>query len=65
MPNLEKIIKLTQDQYNRLRDGQAVGDYSDLDPDYIYIIQEPGTPLYTNDINYVDGILIISPKEYN
>lgn len=39
-PNLQKIIKLTQSQYNTLANGGTVGDYTGLNDNYLYLIQE-------------------------
>lgn len=39
-PNLQKIIKLTQTQYNTLANGGTVGDYTGLDDSYLYLIQD-------------------------
>ena len=40
MANLEKVIKLTQAQYDTLLNGGTVGSYTGLNPDYIYLIQD-------------------------
>lgn len=40
MANLQKIIKVTQAQYDTLASGGTVGDYTGLDPNYIYLVQE-------------------------
>lgn len=40
-PNLQKIIKLTQDQYNTLSNGGTVGGYTGLNDNYLYLIQDP------------------------
>lgn len=39
-PKLQKIIKLTQSQYNTLSQGGTVGDYTGLDDRYLYLIQD-------------------------
>lgn len=39
-PNLQKIIKLTQSQYNTLANGGTVGDFTGLNDNYLYLIQE-------------------------
>ena len=37
---LEKVIKLTQAQYDTLANGGTVGSYTGLDPDYIYLVED-------------------------
>lgn len=44
-PELQKIIKLTQAQYNVLANGGTIGDYTGLNDNYLYLIQD--------DTNYV------------
>ena len=39
---LEKVIKLTQDQYNTLASGGTVGDYTGLDSNYLYMVENMG-----------------------
>lgn len=56
-PNLQKIIKLTQNQYDILSNGGTVGDYKGLNDNYLYLIQdnnEYATVDYVDD--KVDGI---------
>ena len=43
MSKLQKIIKVTKEQHQILSDGGTVGDYTGLNPDYIYLIEEDGT----------------------
>ena len=40
MANLEKIIKVTQEQYDILASGGKVGDYVGLQDNYIYMIED-------------------------
>lgn len=40
MANLQKVIKLTQEQYDILASGGTVGDYTGLDPNYIYLVED-------------------------
>lgn len=40
MANLEKIVKVTQEQYDILASGGTVGEYTGLDENYIYLIKE-------------------------
>lgn len=39
-PNLQKVIKLTQSQYNILANGGTVGGFTGLNDNYLYLIQE-------------------------
>ena len=39
-PNLQKIIKLTQNQYDILSNGGTVGSYTGLNDNYLYLIQD-------------------------
>jgi len=41
MANLQKVIKLTAEQYNTLASGGTVGDYTGLDSNYMYLVQDP------------------------
>jgi hypothetical protein len=40
MAQLQKIIKVTQEQYNILKDGGTVGAYKGIDPSFIYLVEE-------------------------
>ena len=40
MANLEKIVKVTQEQYDILASGGTVGEYTGLNENYIYLIKE-------------------------
>jgi len=44
-PTLQKIIKLTQAQYNTLDAGGTVGGYTGLNDNYLYLIQSDDTPV--------------------
>lgn len=44
-PNLRKIIKLTQAQYDILSNGGTVGDYTGLNDNYLYLIQSDSPDL--------------------
>lgn len=35
---VKKIIKLTQEQYDILENGGTIGEYTGLNPEYIYVI---------------------------
>lgn len=39
MAQLEKIIKVTQEQYNTLQEGGTVGSYTGIDPNFIYLVE--------------------------
>lgn len=43
MANLEKIIKVTQEQYDVLASGGKVGDYVGLQDNYIYMVEDKET----------------------
>lgn len=40
MPNLEKIVKVTQEQYNTLASGGTVGEYTGLNDNYVYLVPD-------------------------
>lgn len=46
MANLDKVIKLTQTQYDTLKNGGTVGEYTGLNDNYLYLVQ--------SEENYVD-----------
>lgn len=46
MANLQKVVKLTQAQYDILAAGGTVGSYTGLNANYIYLVQE-ATKTYT------------------
>ena len=52
MASLEKVIKVTQEQYDILASGGTVGDYTGLDEDYLYLVQDNSAPI----IDITDGI---------
>lgn len=52
MANLQKIIKVTQEQYDILASGGTVGEYTGLDENYIYLVQDDSQPI----INITNGI---------
>lgn len=39
MAQLEKIIKVTQEQYDTLQEGGTVGSYTGIDPNFIYLVE--------------------------
>ena len=42
MDILQKIVKVTQQQYDTLKNGGTVGGYTGLNSNYIYLVQEDG-----------------------
>ena len=42
MANLEKVIKVTQAQYETLEQGGTVGDYTGINPNYLYLTEYTG-----------------------
>jgi hypothetical protein len=42
MAQLQKIIKVTQEQYDILQSGGTVGDYTGIDPSFIYLVEDNG-----------------------
>ena len=54
MADLQKIIKVTQAQYNILKAGGTVGEYTGIDPNYLYLVKDTNT-WATED--YVDDAL--------
>ena len=47
MAQLQKIIKVTQEQYNTLQSGGTVGDYTGIDPSFIYLVEDTGSDSLT------------------
>ena len=54
MANLEKVIKVTQSQYDILASGGTVGSYTGLDDNYIYLIEDNNTYITSNG-GVIDG----------
>ena len=61
MANLEKIIKVTQEQYDILASGGKVGDYVGLQDNYVYMIEDTNEYVTTAG-GTIDGPLTIAPK---
>lgn len=61
MANLEKIIKVTQEQYDILASGGKVGDYVGLQDNYIYMVEDTNEYITTAG-GTIDGPLTIAPK---
>ncbi len=56
--NLEKIIKLTQAQYDILSSGGTVGDYTGLNDNYLYLIQDDTE--YITDVKVNNSSIVSS-----
>lgn len=62
MANLQKVIKVTQQQYDILAAGGTVGDYTGLDANYLYlVVDENNYVLYDSNgnVTIINGHLII------
>ena len=55
MGALQKIVKVTQQQYNTLKNGGTVGGYTGLNSNYIYLVQEDGVDTDTWRKVQLDG----------
>lgn len=42
MAQLEKFIKVTQEQYNTLANGGTVGNHTGINPNFIYLVENNG-----------------------
>lgn len=62
MANLEKIIKVTQEQYDILASGGKVGDYVGLQDNYVYMIEDTNEYITTAG-GTIDGPLTIATNE--
>ena len=63
MANLQKVIKVTQSQYNILASGGRVGDYVGLDDRYIYMIEDTNEYITRDDIgvlSYIETMTILN-----
>ena len=58
MADLEKVVKLTQSQYNTLASGGTVGEYTGLDSNYLYLVENMG------DIIDITNGITSAMKEY-
>lgn len=57
--NLQKFIKVTQEQYNTLASGGTVGSYTGLSSNYIYLVEDNGgSSGMTNPMNTAGDIII-------
>ena len=59
MANLQKIIKVTQAQYNTLAEGGTVGSYTGLDPNFLYLIKDTNTYI-TSAGGTINGDLVVN-----
>ena len=67
MADLEKIIKVTQAQYDILASGGKVGDYVGLQDNYIYMIEDANEYITTDkvvNLGYYDTITQNSDETY-
>ena len=62
MANLEKIIKVTQEQYDILASGGKVGDYVGLQDNYVYMIEDTNEYITTAG-GTINGPLTIATNE--
>lgn len=60
MPNLQKVVKVTQAQYNTLKNGGTVGSYTGINPQYIYLVEEDSNSDYVLKGHVQNGVLILS-----
>lgn len=50
MAQLQKIIKVTQEQYNTLKNGGTVGSYKGIDSSFIYLVEEDENVIKLNGV---------------
>jgi len=48
MANLQKIVKVTQQQYDILASGGIVGSYTGLNDNYVYLVEDTNTYITSN-----------------
>ena len=60
MAQLEKVIKVTQAQYNILKDGGTVGPYTGIDPNFIYLVEEDDKSDYVLKGYINNGVLTLT-----
>ena len=56
MDTLQKIVKVTQQQYDILKNGGTVGDYTGLNSNYIYLVQEDYADITYANLNSAASI---------
>lgn len=59
--NLQKIIRLTQHQYDILKAGGTVGDYTGIDPSYLYLISDASNFLPLTGGTISGGLIVDNP----
>ena len=65
MDTLQKIVKVTQPQYDILKTGGTVGDYTGINSNYIYLVQEDYADITYANLNSTASIGTIgSSKVY-
>lgn len=64
---LQKIVKLTQEQYDILESGGTVGSYTGLNSNYIYLVQDDNNyvPLLMGDLSSVTLSFLQTNKLYS
>lgn len=60
MAQLEKVIKVTQAQYNILKEGGTVGSYTGIDPNFIYLVEEDDKSDYVLKGYINNGVLTLT-----
>lgn len=65
MAQLEKFIKVTQEQYNTLQAGGTVGSHTGINPNFIYLVENNGGSDNSNgqEIIYADESWITGQEE--
>lgn len=61
MANLQKVIKVTQAQYDILAAGGTVGSYTGLDDNYVYLVEDTNEYI-TSAGGEIDGSLTITAE---
>ena len=65
MDTLQKIVKVTQQQYDTLKNGGTVGSYTGLNSNYIYLVQDDDTTAgEVANLGYYDTITKNSDGSY-
>ena len=63
MANLEKVVKVTQAQYDTLASGGTVGSYTGLNDNYVYLVEDSNTYITSNGGTIDGGDLFFDEKE--
>lgn len=66
MGTLQKIVKVTQQQYDSLKNGGTIGGYTGINNNYIYLVQEDYDDITYANLNSTTSLGTIdqSPKLY-